>query len=290
MGRDWFPVWVNPEQYLQGSETLWSHSFVKGTLFMPRSGICSTIKSFSQRKTFSFPKGIWMLKQLYFHNVHVFFSICIFLERSVVIVIQFRVPWLRNKIEENKTMREAMGRGPHTLEQDRGTRCQTDAGVRHYLADCTLLQSEESWEVFKDFQPQHPFFKQNLTRKPNLQNRQKEVGKRGEGKGSLDCQTCERGSGKGSVRSLNLLNGQFGKSLNPIDSFYRWGNWGPLEKELLTRSSSLWHYWDQNLRLWGSGGQVCALLTAWENVEKAPSAPIAHGAQSLLKPTHGTCL
>lgn len=72
-----------------------SHSFVKGTPFMPRSGICSTIKSFSQRKTFSFPKGIWMLKQLYFHNMHAFFSICIFLERSLVIVIQFRVLWLR---------------------------------------------------------------------------------------------------------------------------------------------------------------------------------------------------
>ena len=178
-----------------------------------------------------------------------------------------------NKIEENKTMREAMGRDPHTLEQDRGTHSQTVAGVGHYRADCTLLQSEESWEVFKHFQPQHHFFKQNLTRKPNLQNRQKEVGKKGEGKGSLDCQTRERGSEKGSVRSLNLVNGQFGKSLNPVDSFYRWGNWGPLEKELLKRSSSLWHYWDQNLRLWGSGGQVCALLTAWENVEKAPSAP-----------------
>ena len=112
-----------------------------------------------------------------------FFSIRIFLERSWSLSSNSEFCDSENKIEENKMMREGMGRGPHTLKQDRGTRCQTDAGVRHYQADCTLLQSEESWEVFKHFQPQHPFFKQNLARKPNLQNRQKEVGKRGEGKG-----------------------------------------------------------------------------------------------------------
>lgn len=62
-----------------------------------------------------------------------------------------------NKIEENKMMREGMGRGPHTLEHDRGTRCQTDAGVRHHRADCTLA-IRRVLRGFQTFSASAPFF------------------------------------------------------------------------------------------------------------------------------------
>ena len=85
-----------------------------------------------------------MLKQLYFHSVHVFFSFVFFWREVWSLSSNSEFCDSENKIEENKTMREAMGRDPHTLEQDRGTHSQTVAGVGHYRADCTLLQSEES--------------------------------------------------------------------------------------------------------------------------------------------------
>lgn len=182
---------------------------------------------------------------------------------------------------------EGKGSGSsHTRAWQRSSGCPTDA-ESDITVQTALLRSEESWEVFKHFQPQHPFPNKILSETQSAKQT-KRYGK-GEGRGSLTVKTHERGSENVLVRSLNLLNGQFENPWiqSTILQMEKLRTWKRICLEHSSFVVTLLGPESMTLRLWWPG--LCSshcLGKMWRR-RLLPPQPMVLSLS--LKPTHRMC-